>query len=86
MPLSQNRVREIYRYIACGRRSYLSIYVYISPHIFCGVGDLTCTVKFFVPWLHGEEENSFICTKEFYVQAFMIGGFCFVVGWFLSVS
>lgn len=57
--------------------SSLYIYVYISPHIFCGVGNLTCTVKFFVPWLHGEEENSFICTKEFYVQAFMTWGLSF---------
>lgn len=37
---------------------------------------MICTVKFFVPWLHGEE-NSFICTKEFYVQAFMTWGLFF---------
>lgn len=71
--------------------SYLSLYLYISPRIFCGVGGgLTWTVKFFVPWLHGEEENSFICTKEFYVQAFMtwggVGGlFSLLVGFCLSV-
>lgn len=77
MPLSQNKVREIYRYIA-HRCAPISLYRYISLHTdFVGWGDLTCTVKFFVPWLHGEEENSLICTKEFYVQAFMTRGVVF---------
>lgn len=87
MPLSQNKVREIYRYIACRcAPTPLYTYIYLSTLTLWGRGGGFCTVKFFVPWLHGEE-NSFICTKEFYVQAFMTWGVLFplLVGFCLSV-
>lgn len=60
--------------------------MYISLHAYFVGWEVTCTVEYFVPWLHGEEENSFICTKEFYVQAFMTWVcFSLLVGFCLSV-